>query len=240
MGSPNQPEHYRSNMPLETSPQDAVTWDLPPLILHPFNERASPQSLLDNSRAALMLTGLLPADGSDEETLKSRVLAGRYTELRMLFFLGKDLFRWIDQCVESCSRPPGRGENPLQPQRLARILVSETPATVRDKLIQWGVVDYAAIFRRAIGLHCLFTEPPAAATSWAWSSSPTIIVTPTLCTALSSNPRRTSRASSPAIAASKSTLPVNTRACSNPSGAQRHRLGRRVPRPVLPSRRTRL
>ena len=162
MGSPNQPEHYRSNMPLETSPQDAVTWDLPPLILHPFNERVSPQSLLDNSRASLMLSGLLPSDGTAEEALKAKVLYGRYTEIRMLFFLGKDLFRWIDQCVESCSRPPGRGENPLQPQRLARILVSETPATVRDKLIQWGVVDYAAIFRRAIGLHCLFTEPPAA------------------------------------------------------------------------------
>ena len=149
-------------MPFEISQQDAAGWDLPPLILHPFNERVSPQSLLDNSRAALMLTGLLPADGSDEETLKSRVLAGRYTELRMLFFLGKDLFRWIDQCVESCSRPPGRGGNPLQPQCLARILVSETPAPVRDKLIQWGVVDYPAIFRRAIGLHCLFAEPPAA------------------------------------------------------------------------------
>jgi hypothetical protein len=77
-----------------------------------------------------------------------------------LYFLGKDLFRWIDQCVESCTRQPGRGRNPLQPQRLARILVSETPAPVRDKLIQWGAVDYAAIFRRAIALHCLFTEPP--------------------------------------------------------------------------------
>ena len=168
MESPNQPEQRRSNMPFESStrgvsPQDAVTWDLPPLILHPFNERVSPQSLLDNSRAALMLTGLLPTDGSDEETLKSKVLAGRYTELRMLFFLGKDLFRWIDQCVESCSRPPVRGRNPLQPQRLARVLVSETPQPVRDKLIQWGVVDYAAIFRRAIGLHCLFTQPPVAA-----------------------------------------------------------------------------
>jgi hypothetical protein len=149
-------------MPFEISQQDAATWDLPPLILHPFNERVSPQSLLDNSRAALMLTGLLPTDGSDEETLKSRVLTGRYTEIRMLFYLGKDLFRWIDQCAESCSRRPSRGKNPLQPQSLARILVSETPEPVREKLIQWGVVDYPAIFRRAIALHCLFTEPPTA------------------------------------------------------------------------------
>lgn len=109
-----------------------------------------------------MLTGLLPTDGSDEEILKSRVLNGRYTEVRMLFFLGKDLFRWIDQCAESCSRRPSPGRSALQPQSLARILVSETPAPVREKLVQWGVIDYAAIFRRAIALHCLFTEPPTA------------------------------------------------------------------------------
>ena len=149
-------------MPFEISHEDSAIWDLPPLILHPFNERVSPQSLLDNSKAALVLSGLLPGDGSDEETLKLKVLTGRYTEVRMLFFLGKDLFRWIDQCAESLSRQPGNGRNSLRPQSLARLLVSETPEPVREKLIRWGVVDYAAIFRRAIALHCLFAEPPTA------------------------------------------------------------------------------
>jgi len=149
-------------MPFDLSQQDSAIWDFPPLILHPFNERVSPQSLLENSKAALVLSGLLPGDGSDEETLKLKVLTGRYTEVRMLFFLGKDLFRWIDQCAESWNRRPGRGRNSLQPQNLARLLVSETPEPVREKLIQWGVVDYAAIFRRAIALHCLFAEPPTA------------------------------------------------------------------------------
>ena len=36
---------------------------LPPLILHPFNEQIAPSSLLESSRAALMLSGMpsLPA-----------------------------------------------------------------------------------------------------------------------------------------------------------------------------------
>ena len=149
-------------MSLDSPQQDSAILELPPLILHPFNERVSPQSLLDNSKAALVLSGLLPGDGTDEETLKLKVLTGRYTEIRMLFFLGKDLFRWIDQCAETCNRRPVAGKLSLQPQSLARLLVSETPAPVREKLVQWGVVDYAAIFRRAIALQCLFAEPPAA------------------------------------------------------------------------------
>ena len=42
----------------------AAVWELPPLILHPFNERVSPSDLLENSKAALMLSGLLPDDGA--------------------------------------------------------------------------------------------------------------------------------------------------------------------------------
>src|SRR5579872_1099744 len=77
-----------------------TVWVLPPLILHPFNERVPPSALLENSKAALMLSGLIPSDGSDPEELKRRLLSGRYSEVRMLYFLGKDVFRWIDQCVE--------------------------------------------------------------------------------------------------------------------------------------------
>ena len=57
-------------------------WDLPPLILHPFNERVPPSALLENSKAALMLSGLIPNDGSDREDLKRRLLAGRRPAVR--------------------------------------------------------------------------------------------------------------------------------------------------------------
>ena len=52
-------------------------WELPPLILHPFNERVSPATLIENSKAALMLAGLAARDGTEDETLHRRVLAGR-------------------------------------------------------------------------------------------------------------------------------------------------------------------
>src|ERR1700751_4966545 len=91
-------------------------WTLPPLILHPFNERVPPSALLENSRAALMLSGLIPRDGSDEEELKRRLLAGKYGEVRMLFYLGKDVFRWIDQCVDWIDREPELRALQLAPQ----------------------------------------------------------------------------------------------------------------------------
>jgi len=74
-------------------------WELPPLILHPFNERVPPSALLENSRAALICR-VYPNDGTDADDLKRRLLDGRYSERRMLFFLGKDVFRWIGQCLE--------------------------------------------------------------------------------------------------------------------------------------------
>src|SRR5260370_22188536 len=79
----------------------ATVWDLPPLILHPFNERIAPSTLLESSKAALMLSGLMPNEGANPDELKRRLLNGRYAEMRMLFFLGKDVSRWIDQSVES-------------------------------------------------------------------------------------------------------------------------------------------
>ena len=47
-----------------------------------------------------MLCGLMPRDGSDADELHRRLLVGRYSEIRMLYFVGKDVFRWIDQCME--------------------------------------------------------------------------------------------------------------------------------------------
>jgi hypothetical protein len=68
-----------------------------PLFLYPFNERISPAALLESSKAALMLSGMVPSDGSDPDVLRRSVLAGRYAEVRLLCYLGKDVVRWIDQ-----------------------------------------------------------------------------------------------------------------------------------------------
>ena len=147
------------SLPMTTTPAENV-WDLPPLILHPFNERVSPSSLLENSRAALMLSGLIPNDGSDVEELQRRILAGRFGEIRMLFFLGKDVFRWIDQCVGWTSRVPALKIANINRQSFAGLLTSGTPAGVKDKLATWGVADHVSIFSRAIGLNGMFAEAP--------------------------------------------------------------------------------
>jgi hypothetical protein len=138
-----------------------ANWELPPLILHPFNERVPPQDLLENSKAALMLTGLIPNDGSDPEELNRRVLSGRYAEIRMLYFLGKDVFRWIDQCGECLERFPELKSAGIEAQSFAGLLTGNPPDKVLTKLKAWGVFDYSAIFSRAIGLNTMFREPPA-------------------------------------------------------------------------------
>lgn len=135
-------------------------WELPPLILHPFNERVPPSALFENSKAALMLSGLIPSDGSDQEDLKRRLLAGRYSEIRMLYFLGKDVFRWIEQCVEWGQRVPELSGLEIRPQTFAALLTTDPPAAVKEKLVRWGVVDYVSIFTRAAGLNAMFIQPP--------------------------------------------------------------------------------
>jgi len=148
-------------MPSPAIAKGPQVWELPPLILHPFNERLPASALLDNSRAALMLSGLLPSDGSNEDDLRRRVLAGRYTEIRMLYFLGRDVCRWMEQSVECLERIPELANTDIRLQSLAALLTSDPPGNVTEKLIRWGVTDYAAIFRRAIGLNAMFSEPPA-------------------------------------------------------------------------------
>lgn len=138
-----------------------AVWVLPPLILHPFNERVPPSTLLDNSKAALMLAGLIPGDGSDQDELKRRLMAGRYAEIRMLYFLGKDVFRWLDQCAEWAERTPGLAGAEIYRQSFAGLLTANPPESVKEKLVRWGVTDYVSIFSRAIGLNTTFAQPPA-------------------------------------------------------------------------------
>jgi hypothetical protein len=141
----------------------AACRQLPPLILHPFNGGGNTDELLEGSRASLALQGLLPpnepAHEADPYELERRVAAGRYQEIRMLIFLGKDIFRWLQQCVDFAERS-GDPELRIPEQSFASLVVESPPSGVRDKLEKWGVTDRRAVFSRAIGVNTLFSAPP--------------------------------------------------------------------------------
>jgi hypothetical protein len=148
------------------------TLQLPPLILHPFSGGGNTEELLAGSKASLALNALGRAGAGaygerpiveDEEELFRRVLSGRYQEIRMLLFLGKDLFRWMQQCVDFVNRS-GAGNLRVNEQCFASLVVEEPPAAVQVKLDRWGVSDRRAIFSRAIGVNSLFSSPPPADT----------------------------------------------------------------------------
>ena len=136
----------------------SANWQLPPLILHPFSGGGSIDELLKGSSAALALQGLA-CSGEDEYELHKQVLAGRYQEVRMLLFLGKDLFRWLQQCVDFIERS-GHADPRIKEQSFAALLVEEPPRPVSQKLEKWGVTDRRAVFSRAIGVNSLFNTPP--------------------------------------------------------------------------------
>lgn len=136
------------------------TWSLPPLILHPFAGREGPEKLLEGSRATLMLHGLMPSDVEREE-LSRRILAGRHNEVRMLYFLGKDIFRWMDQCQEVAEKAEVLKALGIRTQSFAGLLVDSPPKPISDKLKGWGVSDQRTIFSRAIGLRSAFEELPS-------------------------------------------------------------------------------
>ncbi|MBC8006711.1 MAG: hypothetical protein H7X76_01540, partial [Prolixibacteraceae bacterium] len=120
-------------------------WKLPPLILHPFSDANSPQKLVQSSRASLMLQGLLPNETQSIEQLQTILLDGRYCEVRMLFYVGKDLVRWIEQCAELVHREPALTGSGIEWQSFSNLLVEDSPQPVREKLSAWGVADYKAI-----------------------------------------------------------------------------------------------
>jgi hypothetical protein len=136
------------------------TRTLPPLILHPFAEAGSPGKLAQSSRASLILQGLLPSGEASQEELTRSVLEGRYCEIRMLFYVGKDLRRWIEQCLDLVQHEPQlQGQN-IGFQSFANLLVRNAPASVQSKLRRWGVADYKSIFSRALGLSAMFSDVP--------------------------------------------------------------------------------
>jgi hypothetical protein len=133
---------------------------LPPLILHPFAEAGGQDKLKQSQRANLMLQGLLPQGEMTEEDLDRALLDGRFSEILMLFYVGKDLVRWIEQCLEHIARQPDLRDSGIRFQSFAAMLVNHTPASVQSKLQRWGVADYRSIFTRALGLNTLLGSAP--------------------------------------------------------------------------------
>jgi hypothetical protein len=142
-------------------PQAKKINTLPPLILHPFADANGPDKLVESSRASLMLQGLLPSGDRALDDLDKALLEGRYQEIRMLFYVGKDVTRWIEQCVEHVEREPELRTLGIRPQSFAAFLVNFAPAEVEVKLRRWGVGDYRAIFMRALGLNALLADMPS-------------------------------------------------------------------------------
>jgi hypothetical protein len=137
-----------------------MQWKLPPLILHPFAQDRGPDSLLQGSKAQLILNGFLPEGNSDRDELQRLVLNGRYKEIRMLFFLGKDVLRWVEQCTDFASRNPALKDRGIREQSFSGLLVESPPKDLTAKLMAWGVTDGRGVFSRAIGINAIFTAPP--------------------------------------------------------------------------------
>ena len=133
---------------------------LPPLILHPFADQSGPGKVVESSRASLMLQGLLPSGQQSPEDLERTLLEGRYQEVRMLFYVGKDILRWIGQCMDHINRNPELKASAFQPQSFAAYLVQNPPAEVATKLKKWGVSNHKAIFSRALGLNIILADMP--------------------------------------------------------------------------------
>jgi len=130
-------------------------WDLPPLILHPFDRGLDAAASLDSIKLALYLGGM-GEPGLEKEPL----LRARYTEFRMLALVGKDVMRWIAQCVDFAGRDQTLANAGILPQSFADFLVHRTPPGVAARFESWGVTDYRRIVSRAIGVNAVFPTPP--------------------------------------------------------------------------------
>jgi hypothetical protein len=140
--------------------KNSASFRLPPLILHPFSAPEDTSVLMQSSRASLTLQGFLPADADNNQDLDQQLLRGRYAELRMLYYIGKDLIRWMEQCAETTIGSGDFSHLRIRPESFAIVLVQHVPAHVRAKLEGWGVLDFCALFRRSIGLHAVFQDFP--------------------------------------------------------------------------------
>jgi hypothetical protein len=148
--------------PETSAPAQHTTVKLPPLILHPFADAASQSKLVESSKAGMVIEGLLPDAGRTRRELDRALMEGRYCELRMLFYVGRDLLRWIEQCLEMAERQAGMFPEGVCRQSFAGYLVNSAPARVLEKLDRWGVRGHQRIFARALALNLMFSEAPEA------------------------------------------------------------------------------
>src|SRR5438105_9251956 len=109
---------------IEPTLSGAKKWELPPLILHPFSDQTGPGKLVQSSRASLMLNGLLPHDESTEDELTRRLIEGRVCEMRMLFFVGKDLLRCFAHSLDFIGSIPELRGAGIREQGFADFLVA--------------------------------------------------------------------------------------------------------------------
>jgi hypothetical protein len=131
---------------LEVTPDEerSEIRELPPIILHPFDNRA----------------GAARIDSPIGSFSDQKYFEARYAELRMLCFLGKDLDRWLGQCMET-----SRGQAGLEGAHEASfigLLLFDPPVSVTRKMSEWGVGNYQIVFSRALGLNMIFPLPPPA------------------------------------------------------------------------------
>lgn len=91
---------------------------------------------------------------------KEPLLRGRYTEFRMISLVGKDVTRWMAQCVDFAGRDKVLGNAGIRAQSFADLLVNRTPPAVGARFESWGVHDYRSILSRAIGVNAVFPDPP--------------------------------------------------------------------------------
>jgi hypothetical protein len=123
------------------TPLSKPQFDLPPLILHPIagHGEALPEGTVPDA--------------------ESRRMDVRRLEMKMLVCLGKDLNRWLEQCLEFAATDPELSD--LREGDLMDLLVENPPEAVGRKLQTWGVSDFRRIFARALGLTAVFPQPPS-------------------------------------------------------------------------------
>ncbi len=78
----------------------------------------------------------------------------------MLCFLGKDLDRWVGQCLEMA--PGGPDLQGVKEASYISMLLFDPPESVTRKMHEWGIGRYQIVFSRALGLNLVYPFPPVA------------------------------------------------------------------------------
>jgi len=167
--APKSGEECRLRLPVRADDKRTMTsvkfanrgvWSLPPLILHPFSNATDPVRLLAGSRALASGPEETASRAHQPDHLQRKLLLAKYCEIRMLCCIGKDLTRWIEQCLDYAARRQELREAGIGFHSFATLLVETPPAAITDKFLSWGVRDFQGIFARAIGLSSIFAELP--------------------------------------------------------------------------------